>query len=160
MAFRYGGNMRTRSTEPSPNGRLRASSSCMCAGNPESSSSPLTMQPLTTRSAVSRNLGNSFEGARWKTLCSRLWDRSAACEAPDRLLRLDSKLAFRYEIDVISKPLTRGFAYCGSRLRYLQAKSSLCRLFGRNFVTILYFYGVFGLICSRTLSQQYTCCLP
>ena len=32
-------------------------------------------------------------------------------------LRLDSQLALRHKTDVISKPITHGFAYCESRLR-------------------------------------------
>ena len=32
-------------------------------------------------------------------------------------LRLDSQLARRHKTDVISKPITHGFAYCESRLR-------------------------------------------
>ena len=42
-------------------------------------------------------------------------------------LRLDSQLAPRYKIVVISKPLTHGFVYRGSRLRRAHGQDGCCR---------------------------------
>ena len=52
------------------------------------------------------------------------WIRQALLECPHSHIqtlfkgihRLDSQLALRHKMDVISKPLAHGFAYCGSRL--------------------------------------------
>src|SRR5690348_15485133 len=87
MAFRYGGEVKTKSIEPGAILRRRASP-CLTTDTGPTRVPFLWGQLETTVSTAERNLENGLTGARSNSLCGRLWDRSIANDAPELLVMM------------------------------------------------------------------------